>query len=182
MKIRNKVKEHFQQKKFARITRTTLNGGKEISRGYILAYSKQFIVLHDIVDFLLSGYHIIEIDKIKKMRYNANDKHYDFLLEQEGEKKKSKLQFDLDLSNWQRLFESIIQTGKNVIIEQEGATYDSFLIGPLVKTSKKKVQLRYFNAEGVLDKKPTVVKYKKITKVVFNDRYIDVYSKYLRHS
>ena len=42
-------------------------------------------------------------------------------------------------------------------------------------------RFQYFDAAGFLDERPTKVKFSDITLVLFDDRYIDFFSKYLRN-
>ncbi len=55
-----------------------------------------------------------------------------------------------------------------------------FLIGPIKKINKDSVQIQYYSPTGLLDKNPTTVKYTDITLVKFDNRYINVFKKYLR--
>lgn len=53
-------------------------------------------------------------------------------------------------------------------------------VGAIVKIANKSVQIHHFDADGYLRKKPTKIKFKEITKVIFDDRYLDVFNKYIR--
>ncbi|MEL6638798.1 MAG: hypothetical protein AAFW73_12960 [Bacteroidota bacterium] len=55
------------------------------------------------------------------------------------------------------------------------------MIGRILQAKKKKLYFRYFNAQGRWDQEPIVVKYRKITQLNVNDRYTDIFSKYLRY-
>jgi hypothetical protein len=85
------------------------------------------------------------------------------------------------LTSWQTIFKSIKKTGLGVIVECEDPDIDTFTIGPVVRTSKKLVYILYFGATGISDDKPTSIDYASITNVRFDDRYINVFSKYVRH-
>lgn len=87
----------------------------------------------------------------------------------------------INLTNWQTIFKSIKSIDLNVIVECENPNIDTFTIGAIVKTTKKLVHILYFNADGFIDETPTSVDYDSITKVMFDDRYINVFSKYIRH-
>lgn len=86
----------------------------------------------------------------------------------------------IDLTNWSTIFNSIKALGFNIIIENEKPGDETFDIGPITKVTEKSVNLRYFSADGYLAKEDTKFKWKHITRVQFDDRYINIYSKYLR--
>lgn len=68
----------------------------------------------------------------------------------------------------------------NVIIENEDPDDYSFDIGPITEVSDEAVYIRYFDAKGLLNEESTEISWDKITKVEFDSRYINVFSKYLR--
>lgn len=86
----------------------------------------------------------------------------------------------VDLISWATIFTSIKDLGFNVIIENEKPKRETFDIGPITKVKDRSVKIRYFSAAGYLSKKTTKFKWKHITIVRFDDRYINVFSKYLR--
>lgn len=179
--ILEKIKKHCELKKFARITRSVSEDSTLISRGYILAYSANFVLIQETGDFTLDGYIVLPVSQIQKIRYNKNDKYYHKIMVAEGEVEKSGISYSVNLSTWQKIFDSIKQRQLNVIVECEQSDINSFNIGPIIKTTKKKVYIQYFDATGFFEGKPTVIDFEKITKVVFDDRYTNIFSKYLRH-
>lgn len=182
MDIKKKIKDHYKNQKFARITRRISKFDKEISRGYIVGKSDDFIILQAVEDFLLSGFSILPIRQIKKIRYNNFDEYYDKIVGWEKFKKKLKFKKNINLESWATILEFFKKEQKNIIIECEHYKHNLFLIGSIKKVTKKSVYIHYFNAEGVFDKKLTKVNFKDITSVTFDDRYIDVFSKYTRKS
>ena len=73
----------------------------------------------------------------------------------------------------------IKNTNLTIISECEHPKLNSFCIGILKQIKRKSILIRYFNAQGVLDKENTKHKFKNITKLSFDDRYANVFSKYL---
>lgn len=180
MKIQKKIERNYREKRFSRITRKISKKEIAINRGYILDYSNDFILMQEESDFMLLGFWIFESSKITNFRYNKNDKYYDKILESEGLKNDLKIKTKVNLENWETIFISLKKAKKHIIVECENPKIDEFIIGEIINIKPKSVSILYFNAEGVLDKKPTEVKFKNITKVTFDDRYIDIFSKYLR--
>lgn len=153
----------------------------EVSRGYIVDYSKDFIILQLTDDFKAYSYLALPIAQIIDIRFNSQDKFYDKIMVWEKEIDKISLLHKIDLTNWQTIFKSIKRIGLNVIVECEHPDINTFTIGPIVKITKNLVYILYFNAAGFIDEKPTSIDYNSITKVLFDDRYINVFSKYIRH-
>lgn len=180
MNIKAKIERQFRERHFSRITRKTSKYGEAINRGYIVDYSDIFIIFQETEDFKLLGFSIFPIKSLKKIRYNNYDKYYDNIMDWEHQKQNLGIKTKVDLSNWKSIFETLRQKEINVIVECENPDVYAFTIGPVVKITDRSVHIRYFNAEGIFDKKPTKIKFKNISKVVFGDRYIDIFSKYLR--
>lgn len=180
MNIKKKIKRHYKLQKFARITRRISKFDKEISRGYIVGKSDDFIILQATDDFLLSGFNILPIHQIEKIRYDNFDEYYDKIIGWEKTKKKLKYKKGFNLASWNAIFKSFKKEQKNIIIECEHYKHNLFLIGLIKKVTKKNVYIHNFNAAGIFNKKLTKVNFKHITSVTFDDRYINVFSKYTR--
>lgn len=175
-----KIKDFYGNQKFARITRIVAEDAEEISRGYIVDHSNDFIVLQECDDFRLLGFNILPIKDFIKIRYNNYDKYYDKIMCLEDEKKNIGLKIKVDLSDWKTIFQTLRKNKKNVIIECENTEINTFTIGLIKRITDEKVFIQYFNASGLLDTRFTKVEYRDISKVTFGDRYIDIFSKYLR--
>ncbi len=180
MNIEKRLKKHLDKKRFARVSRSISKNRLEISRGFILDYSDELILLQGTDDFQIQGFVVFEKAAIKEIRYNKNDKYYDKILDWEGIKKELGILTKVNISSWKKLFKSLKKKNKNVIIECEHPKIDQFIIGEILEVGKKKLSILYFNAAGVWDEKPTKVKYKDITKVMYDDPYVEVFSKYTR--
>lgn len=178
--MHDKIKDFYENQKFARITRNVAEDWDEISLGYIVDFSPEFIVLQECDDFELKGYNILPIKDFKEIRFNNNDKYYDKIMSLENEKKNFGIKTKLDLTDWKTIFKSLRKNKRNVAVECENPEIDTFTIGPIKRITEKNVFIQYFNATGILDEKPTKVELKNITKILFDDRYIDIFSKYLR--
>lgn len=174
------IKAHVDKKDFVKIKRTVTDGSADIS-GFILQMSKDFLLIQKEEEFYLNGYGIIRKDHFDVIRCNKFDKAFKRILKSEGI-------FDSDygiskkirLRDWRTIFEDLATHDYHVIVECEDLEDPLFLIGPIKKINKDSVQIQYYSPTGLLDKKPTTVKYKDITLVKFDDRYINVFKKYLR--
>jgi len=176
--IADKLKLHLGN--YVKITRTVARGVDETSSGYILDFSDDLVLLHEAGDFTLHGYSVIPVRQVKKIRHNKFEKCFKQIMIAEGEAAKVGISYQIDLSNWQSALKSIQATNLNVIVEVEDPTKEIFSIGPIIKITAKKVHIEFFNGEGFIYDIPDKIAFDDITKVKFDDRYINVFSKYLR--
>ena len=129
-------------------------------------------------DFILNGYSIFRFKDLKKVKIK-NDL-CDTILENEGLKANITVP-EVNICNWKSAFESLKILNKNIIVEMQDINYEDseFYIGRIEKVYKSFFYLRHFDADGVWDEQPSKIMYSEITNVIFNSRYVDVYSKYI---
>lgn len=180
MTIDQQIKYHLDHKKYCKITRKVGDDSFEHNRGYILDCSGDFLLMQETEDFSLMGYLIFPVSTVTQVRYNNNDKYYDKIMRWEKQHELVLKKHDIDLTNWPTIFRTIKKAGFQVIIENENPDDETFDIGPIIKVSKTAVYTRYFSASGYLNSEPTTIRFDQITIVKFDDRYINVFSKYLR--
>jgi hypothetical protein len=176
----DKIKFHKDKKKYFKVLRQVAKDVFEKSNGYIVDFSKDFILLQETDDFELNGYSVFPIKSIAEIQFNNKDKYYDKIMHLEGLADKVVNKHKIDLSSWTSIFKSIKLLGLNAVIENEDPDDKSFDIGPLTKVTKTAVYIRYFDSQGYLDKEPTRISFDQITIVKFDERYTNVISKYLR--
>lgn len=170
---------HFAKKRYVRLTRKK-GSFKEISTGFVLGKSKDFILIQETDEFRILGYQILPTETIKHVRFNKNDKTYESVLKEEGLLANVGLKHEIDLTNWKSIFSDIKKTGLTIISECEHPKIRSFCIGALKRINKKSISIRYFNAQGIYDKENTTNNFKNITKLSFDDHYANVFSKYAK--
>lgn len=173
-----KIEEFRSKKKYVRLTRER-GAFQEIDRGYIISYSSDFVLLHTTDDFTFNGYSIFPLDTIVELRHNKYERFYDRIMKLEHQKKNIGIPYNLELSTWKSLFQSLKKTKLTVTIKCEEPHLDYFCIGTLKQVGEKQVSMLYFSPDGILDDTPTVTKYVNITRVEFDDRYANIMSKYL---
>lgn len=129
-------------------------------------------------DFITDGYTIRRFVDATKARVKS-DKCYE-ILQKEGII--SNIQNpNIDVTNWETVFKSLEQRGKNVIVEHESLDEDDgeFIIGRIVGVYKKFVYIHHFDVDGIWMDEPYKVLYSEITSVTFGSRYVDIFSRYL---
>jgi len=178
-KIKKLLQKHHEEKLYVRLTRG-IKYLEFISTGFILDISEKFILLQETDEFRILGYQIIPIKTIKHVRYNENDKTYEKILKEEDLLQKVNLKYKIDISNWKTITEDLKKIEICVISECEHPKTQSFCIGKIKKVNRKSISIHYFNAQGILDKEFTKNKFKKITKLSFDDYYANIFSKYVK--
>lgn len=178
--MHDRIKDFYENPKLVRITRKVGEDWDELSSGYIVDFSNELIVLQECGDFELQGFSILPIKDFTKIRFNNNDKYYDKIMSLENQKKNIGIKTKLDITDWKTALKSLRKNKKNIAIECESPEIATFTIGPIKRINNKSVSIHNFDASGFFDEKPTKIKLKNITKILFDDRYIDVFSKYLR--
>ena len=129
-------------------------------------------------EFILNGYSIRRFRDIEKVHYEV-DKIFS-MIKSEGIIDQV-LTPKIDMTDWQTIFTSLKEKNKNIIVENEKteeADY-SFVIGRIIKSTKAKVVMQHFDADGIWEEELYEIPYNKITSVSFDTRYVNVFSKYL---
>ena len=176
------LQKYIDRRDFVKIKRTVTDGEADIS-GFLLNMTKDFLLIQKEEEFYLNGYGIIRKDHFDAIRNNKNDRALKRILKSEGildadygiDKK-------INLKNWETIFGDLKKFDYHVIVECEDLEESVFVIGPIKRVNKDSVSIQYYDPTGLLDKKLTTVKYKDVTLVKFDNRYINVYRKYLRTS
>jgi len=174
------LRYYQETKKYVTVYRHVTSKSIQTSRGYILDVSDNFFLMQETDDFKALGYSIFPIGHVTKLRHNRADKYYDKIMHWENEIDNIKINYKVVIDSWISIYNSLKDKKLNVIIECEDHKISSFTIGPIAKVGKKKIYINNFDAAGVLDEEPTAIIYTSISKVMFDDRYINVFSKYLR--
>lgn len=174
------LQKYIDRKEYVTIKRTVTEGEANIS-GFLLKMSKDFLLMQKQEEFNLNGYGIIRMDHFDALRSNNVDKTFKKILRAEGIMAADYgIKNEIDLKSWQTIFHDLKKLDYHVIVECEDLEEPLFLIGPIKRVNKSAVGIQYYDATGQLDAELTMVKYDDITLVKFDDRYINIFRKYLR--
>lgn len=179
-KFNERLRKSMKKKDFIKFYRTGTAGDANIY-GFIIQMSKDFLLIQNEEEFRLNGYSIIRRDRFDSIRISKTEVLRKKILNKEGILKSDYgLDTKINLKSLETIFKDLKQKDYFSIVECEDLKKPSFIIGEISKVSNKSVGIRYFSPKGIINKKPTKVKYKKITLVKFNDRYTNLYRKYLK--
>ncbi len=146
----------------------------------VLDVNSEFVVLQEFFEFKKITKSVFPISSIEALRRNQNDKYHETILRGEGLMKKSKQKYKVDISSWKSISKSLKDTGLTVIIDCERVKDDYFGIGEIKKVNKDSLEIRYFDAQGVLDETNTRFPYDIITKLSYDSQYANIFAKYTR--
>lgn len=180
MKIKPQIKFHCDNRKLCKIYRKVGGDTLESNTGYVINYSKEFVLMQEVDDFLLRDYVIFPIAAISEISYGYNERYYNKIMSKEKLVPPDFKKYNVDLTSWTTVFKTIKEAGFNVIIENEDPADKTFDIGPIIRTTDHAVYIRYFNSLGYLDKEPTKIPFTKITLAKFDSLYINIFAKHLR--
>jgi len=179
-KFNKRLRKGIKKKDFIKFYRTGTAGDANIN-GFVLQMSKDFLLIQHEEEFRLNGYSIIRRDRFDSIRISKTEKLHKKILDKEGILKSDYgLNTKINLKSFETIFKDLKQKDYFSIVECEDLKKPSFNIGEISKFSNKSVGIRYFSPKGIIDKKPTKIKYKEITLVKFDDRYTNMYRKYLK--
>ena len=146
----------------------------------LIANDKLFLSIEE-DDFLIDGYHIRRFRDMEKAEVK-DDLCCEILVK---ENIINSIQTpNIDISNWETIFNSLNVLNKNIIVEKESLDDDEseFVIGRIEKVFKHHSYVRHFDADGIWQDEPYKIPYTEITSLTFGSRYIEVFSKYVNTS
>jgi hypothetical protein len=156
----------------------------DTSLGFPLSVTEEMLLLHEIVEFHLSGYSVMPIYEIRSVRSKKAERTVERIFEAEGLMKQVGLAEQPPLNDWPDLFQWFRREGKLIQVEyfdtpEPGFSDEALAVGRITGLSNRSVGIMNFDPAGNWDSEATVVGYDKIKRVRFDTEYIRVFSKYL---
>jgi hypothetical protein len=173
-----KISKLIKNKQFVKIERNKVS--KISDDGFIILNHTRLLLFQQIYDFHIMGYSIIRKKDITKLRSNKADKFYTKMMKLEGIIDKIRINFEINLEDWKSALNSLMNNDKFIIIESEKLGNDYFYIGRIERVDDGSVVFLTFNPEGKWDSKFDIIPFKEITKIQFDEKYIDIFRKYVR--
>lgn len=174
------LQQHVGKKDFIKINRSFKDKEDNIA-GFLLSFSKDFLLLQVDDEFSLNGYVVIRKDQFDSLRCNKYDKALKRIYKAEGLlDNQFGIHKDISLTTWQDIFKDLKSFDYHVIVECEDKDEPDFVIGPIKRITKEKVGIQYYDPTGKLENGMTTIKYSDITIVRFGDRYSTTFRKYLK--
>ena len=152
--------------------------------GFPLAVSEEMLLMHEIVEFHLSGYSIMPIQEIRAARSKKSERTVERIFEAEGMMKKVGIAEMPPMGDWPELFGWFKRQNKMIQVEffenaEPGFSDESMAVGRITGLSARSVAVLSFDPAGNWDSEATVAAYDNIKRVRWDTEYIHVFSKYL---
>lgn len=149
--------------------------------GFPIRQSEAFVLLQTADNFYLDGYVLLSKQPIAGIRCTRYQRAIKRILQSEGQLENGiGTLYPVDLSSWRTVFADLKKCCSCVIIEREGLAEPLWDIGPIRRVTEETVYIQFFDSTGLLESKWTAINFADITLVRFDNRYINVYQKYLR--
>jgi len=167
-----KIKYHYDNKLHAKFIRD--NGQQKINHGYVVGYSADFVLLQETRWFKLPGFHIFPVSILKKIHFSNWNRRYHKIMIWRGLVETVGINYPIDLTNWESIFESLKKYSLNVTIEFNNGTtpYSS-----IFKTSPQSVYIQPVESEKLTTKETTEIAFESINNIQFNTKVIHKKSK-----
>ena len=176
------IQNYINEKLFVKILRFVADDETSLG-GFVLQQSEGFLLLQVEEEFLLNGYAIVRTEDIDEIICEDGQHKLQEILEKEGITEKSYgINHELKMKSWKSIFKHLQELDIHVIVECEDLDEPLFVIGPIEKIGKEKLQIRYYSPSAILEKETTKINMDDITMVKFGDRYSTIYRKYLKEA
>jgi len=174
------LNKFLKKKDCVKIYREVRDGSEDVY-GVITGISNDFLQLAENHEFKFNGEVVFRQDHYESIRCSKFEKTIKKILLAENEITDNKpVKTQLDLKSWESIFSDLKKHDIHVIVDCEDLEEAIFSIGAIGEITKKSVEVHNYDAAGKLDKKPTLVKFKDVTIVRFNDAYSKTFRKYLK--
>lgn len=152
--------------------------------GFAVGISEEMLLLHEIVEFHLSGYAAMPIEEIRAVRSKKAERMVEKIFTAEGWMAKVGAAPIPPMTDWPDLFRWLRESKKLVQVEffdivDPGYADEAFVVGKITGQSGRSVAVLNFDASGQWESETTVIGYDKIKRVRWDTEYINIFSKYL---
>ena len=149
--------------------------------GFVLDFSKEFILIREFVDFTSKSLIIIPLNKLTKIKYDKKQKNFTRILKLEKRVDNSLVFDKITLESYREIFKAIKKKYKYVIIEDVFEGESNFCIGEIARVNKESVSIFYFDIMGKVDTYTTTTPFKDITNIEYDSDYLNTFIKHLKY-
>ncbi len=169
-------KKHVKQKNVVGIRRGKIDPNPIF--GVLFDVNSHLLLLQCLEEFHFNGYHILRTNDVSQLIFRNYERFLKKILAKEKIFPSVNMRYKVNIADWEAAFRSLKNCQINIIVERERKKVNSFYIGTIEKVEEKSVYMRHFDAMGRWNKKPKIIPCREITKVIFNDEYINIFSKH----
>jgi hypothetical protein len=164
-----KIKYHYDNKLHAKFIRDNSQQKPKTNLGYVAAYSADFVLLQETRWFKLPGFHIFPVSRLKKIHFSNLNRRYHKIMIWRGLVETVGINYPIDLSSWEDIFESLKKYNLTVIIEfNNNVTPDSSVI----KTTSQSVYIQAIDSKKSAGKEIAEIPFESISNLQFSTKVI----------
>lgn len=182
MKMKKRVKKHIENKDFVKVYLVDYDGTPITNfTGIILDQNEDSLLMIEFLEFHYDGLAVFPKSAIDEIRCSDNEKCFGHILNKEGKLTDAlnhikTIGFQLD--TYPNMFSFLENKKLPVIVDCSFNKKEIFQLGPILKTTKKKVWLEYINSWGEYSLKPVKSNYKDISFIRIDSDYVNLFYKY----
>ena len=152
-------------------------------QGFILASSKQLVVLQYVYDFNLDGLMVIRTADITEVRCSATNMFQKELLEREGLIQRVPFGATFNLHDWRSVISELSKENSLMILECEKMEENIFVIGRVLETTTAEVEIQHFSGTARWERNPAILSFNDLTCCQVGTNYVNVYQRHFeRHA
>lgn len=171
-----KLERHRRERNLVAIARDAIDNRR--IDGYVLAFSRQLVVLQYVYDFTLDGLMVLRTRDITNVRCSDAEVFHKSLLTAEGVEDRVPFDAKFEVRNWMSLLPQLAQEYGLMILECEARSKPTFLIGRLMLATKTEAQILDFSVIGRWDDEPTTVPFADLTCCQVANNYLNAYTRH----
>lgn len=148
--------------------------------GVLISRLPHWYFVREIEDFHFNGYSLVARDTVSRVRYNRFDKILNEMFIRYGESAMEQPPISTDgpdLSD-QFIFQQL--AALETILQVEDEDEEKFMMGTILRFTKDRLFMRYFETNGHWMKRPVGIDFAEISYVAFLGEYELTWEKYLR--
>ena len=147
-------------------------------QGFLVGLSDELLALEYVYDFQVDGLMILRRSDVTETRRTGTDEFQEELLKREGIRAGTQRPAPLELDSWKSAVQQLAAHYPLLILERELGPSPEFFIGRVTGTSAAQLEFQTFTGTGRWAKAPERLKYKQITSMQANTRYVNFYQRH----
>ena len=176
----SKLEKLKQSQTLVSIRRESIDGLR--IQGFILAYSKELILIQYVYDFNLDGLMVLRRSDISEIDADKTDIFQTQILKDEGLFSEVDFQKEYDVKDWRTVLNTVGKEYGLVIIEDEVSEDPEFLLGKIQDIKNDSVSILGFTGAASWHEEPTEISYEDISSFQAGNNYLMMYKKYFERN
>ena len=176
----SKLEKLKKSQTLASIRRESIDGLR--IQGFVLAYSKDLILIQYVYDFNVDGIMVLRRSDISEIDTDKTDIFQTQILKDEGLFAEVDFQKEYDVKDWPTVLNSVGKDYGLVIVEDEISEDPEFLLGEIQDIKNNSVSILGFTGAANWHKEPTEINYEDISSFQAGNNYSKMYKRYFERN